>query len=309
MVIFQPSAKMTLEAIVGCERMGVPEIWIPSLPLDFDPLPILSAASVITENIKLGTGIAINYIKHPAAMASEVMSIAELAPGRFRLGVGSSHPFIISGMYGVPFGKPVQYMREYITVLRQLLWDGYADFDGEYFHTHGKPFLSVEPPRIPIFLAALRKPMLRLGGEVADGLVTGWSPISYLIDALPEIKQKATESNRQAPTLIPSLSILWHPDRAVAKQMANQALAQYLAAPAYLDLFAQAGYPIENGEVPDGLFEELFAYGTPEQIADRIQETAQRNGVDELMLKLEIGENPPAEFMGLAEIVGSLSGS
>ncbi len=307
LAFFQPNAQTTLEAIVECEKQGVPEVWVPTLPLGFDPIPLLAAVAASTTTIHLGTGIAITYFKHPVAMATEAFVLGELAPGRIRLGVGSSHPFIVEETYGIDFGKPVKYMREYVTILRQMLWEGHVDFEGDYFHAHGAPFLPIKPPQIPIPLAAIRKPMLKLGGEISDGILTGWAPMSYVLKvAKPAIQDSATAANRPTPPLIASLSVIWHPDREVAKQVGQKTLELYLQLPAYSDMFAKAGYAIENGVVPDQLFDEIFVYGTPDQIAERIHQIAD-SGIDELLIRVEPVNNPFAEFIAVAQMLARLS--
>jgi alkanesulfonate monooxygenase SsuD/methylene tetrahydromethanopterin reductase-like flavin-dependent oxidoreductase (luciferase family) len=210
-------------------------------------------------------------------------------------------------MYGVEFGKPVQYMREYVTVLRQLLWEGQTDFDGEYFHAHGAPFMPINPPQIEIPLAGIRTAFFKLSGEIGDGILTGWSPLPYVMEvAKPAVTASAEAANRPVPPIMASLSIIPHPDRDVAKGVALNTLMPYIHAPAYQDMFAQAGYNIVEDGLTDALFDELFIYGTPPQIAERIEQSKSA-GVDELMFRIEPVENPMVEFMTVAQIVGELS--
>lgn len=307
LAIFQPNAQASLESIVECEKIGVLNVWVPSMPLGFDPITLLAAAAVRTKTIQLGTGIAINYPKHPIAMATEAFVLGELAPGRIRLGLGPSHPFIIEGMYGLPFGKPVQYMREYVAILRQMLWEGHVDFDGEYFHAHGAPFLPMNPPKISLPLAGIRKAMFKLSGEIGDGVLTGWAPLPYVLAvAKPALEESASVVNRPIPPIIASLSIIPHSDRVVAKEVAQATLAPYLQASAYQDMFAQAGHFVAETGLTDALFDEIFIYGTPNQISERIEQVMSL-GVDELMCRVEPVENPIVEFMTVAKIIAQLS--
>ncbi len=186
--IFQPSVAANLGAIQQAEALGVPQIWLPSAPAGIDPLPILAAAAVQTQRIDLGTAVLPTYPRHPLALGGEALALAALAPGRFRLGIGSSHPFIMEQMYGLSFGKPVQHLREYVTVLRSFLETSAVDFQGQYFQVHSRPMpgMEVEPQHIPILISALRAPMFRLAGEVADGALSAWCPVPYLLEtALP----------------------------------------------------------------------------------------------------------------------------
>jgi alkanesulfonate monooxygenase SsuD/methylene tetrahydromethanopterin reductase-like flavin-dependent oxidoreductase (luciferase family) len=168
-VIFPPPVRPVLDAITRVERAGVGTAWVPSWPVGPDGLSIVTAAAARTSSIGLASGIAITYPIHPLARANEALVAAELAPGRFRLGIGVSHKIEIEGRYGLRFGKPLAHLREYIAVLRGMLWDGHVDLDGEYYQVHASFPPTVTPPRPPIVLAALRKNMLRLVGEIADG--------------------------------------------------------------------------------------------------------------------------------------------
>jgi alkanesulfonate monooxygenase SsuD/methylene tetrahydromethanopterin reductase-like flavin-dependent oxidoreductase (luciferase family) len=169
-----------LDAITRAEDAGVGTTWVPSWPVGPDGLSIVTAAAARTSSIGLASGIAITYPTHPVARANEALVAAELAPGRFRLGIGASHKIEIEGRYGLRFGKPLAHLREYIAVLRGMLWDGHVDLDGEYYQVHASLPPTVTSPRPPIVLAALRKNMLRLAGEVADGAMLIWSGPSYI---------------------------------------------------------------------------------------------------------------------------------
>src|SRR6476661_5495218 len=89
-------------------------------------------------------------------------AVAGLAPGRLRLGIGPSHKFIIQDMYGIPFDRPLEHLREYVTVLRGLLWDGKVDFQGAHFRVKARLAGGAAPPRVPLPIAALRPPSFRL---------------------------------------------------------------------------------------------------------------------------------------------------
>ncbi|MCD4686279.1 MAG: LLM class flavin-dependent oxidoreductase, partial [Anaerolineae bacterium] len=121
--VFIPSPAATLGVIEQAEAMGVPAIWGPTVPMGFDMLTLLAAAAVRTTTLRLGVAIVPTYPRSPVELATEALVLAELAPGRFCLGLGTSHPAIIEGMYGLSFGsKPVSQLREYVTIVRSLLW-------------------------------------------------------------------------------------------------------------------------------------------------------------------------------------------
>jgi len=70
-----------------------------------DVITVFAAAAVQTSKIKMGTSITQTWPRHPVAIASQCLAMAQLAPGRFRIGLGPSHQPAVEGMYGVKYGE------------------------------------------------------------------------------------------------------------------------------------------------------------------------------------------------------------
>jgi len=152
----------TIDAIAQAEERGVSAIWSTVGGTAPDAVTVFAAAAMRTTRIGLGTAIVPTYPRHPVALATQALVLANLAPGRVRLGIGPSHRPTIEGLFGIPMGKPLDHLREYLTVLRGLLWEGSVDFEGTYYHVHAKLPPSVTPPRIPLPISALRVNAFRL---------------------------------------------------------------------------------------------------------------------------------------------------
>lgn len=307
--IFRPNATLTHGAILQCEEIGVPDVWTPTYPLAFDPLTIFPLAAAQTKNIRLGAGIIPTYPRHPAVLASQALAMEELFPRRLRLGVGSSHPFIIEGMYGMSFARPLGHLREYVTVLRTLMWEGEVHFEGEYFRVHGPLFDGVQPAQIPIPIAALQKGMFRLAGEVSDGALAAWCPIPYLLEtALPAMRAGAEKAERPVPPLIANVPVILETDFDKVRQAAHAALEMYLTnAPPYLKMFAAAGFPIGEDRVPsDALIKELFVYGDANDIAAGLR-AAHESGIDEVMVTVHPVADPVGEEIQVLQILAELA--
>ena len=303
--LFRPDPSAALQVVVDAERAGIDAIWLPALPMSFDPLTLLAAAALRTERVVLGTGIVPSYPRHPATLVSQALAVAAHAPDRLRLGLGVSHPFIISGLLGLPFHPPIEHLREYVTVVRGLLEKGRIDFDGRYFNVHAQ--LAAPPTPLPIPISALRPRMFQLAGEISDGAIAAWCPIPYLIEkALPALARGAREAGRPRPPLIANVPIILCEDREAVRAAAREALGMYLIAPAYTDMFRQAGFAIPADLVPpDPLIDALFACGTPTRVAERLRE-AKRAGVDELMITIHAARDPVKETAAAFEMLGSL---
>lgn len=306
-VIFPPTVQKVLQSIKLAELVGLPMAWVPSYPVGPDALSIVTAVAVQTSSIGLGTGITITYPRHPLTLVNEAMVMVELAPQRFRLGIGASHQPAIEGLYGLDFAQPVARLREYITVLRNLLWDGRVDFNGKYYQVHADLLAMASPPRFPIILAALRKNMLRLAGEVSDGAMLIWSTLSYVRSiALPAIEEGAKLANRPRPPLIVSAPIVPTTDFAVVQKIAQDAWAFYSSFPTYRKMFQEGGYPLTpDGGLTEELIHELFLYGDEDTIRQRLY-ALHDAGVDEIVTGIFPAQNSEHEQRAIMEILASI---
>src|SRR5262249_21718269 len=101
----------------AAERAGFTSIWVPQLPGASDALPAITCRGRATRVIGLGRAVLPIQTRHPIAMAQEVLSVQAVCEGRFTLGLGTSHHWVIEGMLGLPYERPAQQMRNYLQVL------------------------------------------------------------------------------------------------------------------------------------------------------------------------------------------------
>src|SRR3954470_23836256 len=117
-------------------------------------------------------------------------------------------------MFGLPFVQPLAYLREYLTVLRHLLWDGQVDHAGAFLRVHATLPEGTTPPRTPLLISALRANAFRLAGEIADGAISWMCPISYLAQtARPALGSGAAAAGRPVPPLIAHVPVAMHAER------------------------------------------------------------------------------------------------
>ena len=141
-----------LEGIQKADEQGIPAVWLTTGGAGLDALTLFAAASVATKRILLGTSITPIYPRHPVAIAQQVQVLAQLAPGRFRLGVGTSGRSGMEETFGVNFGAPIGHLSEYLRVLKALLQSGAVDFDGRYYRAHAR---IPAPLDVPVMASAL----------------------------------------------------------------------------------------------------------------------------------------------------------
>ena len=110
---FRPAdARSGLDVIGRAEAAGFPTVWTVMPALARDTLTLYAAAAVQTTAIKLGTAIVPAFTRHPVALATQMMTLEDLAPGRFRLGIGTAHQRTMIPAYGLPFDRPLSQLRD-----------------------------------------------------------------------------------------------------------------------------------------------------------------------------------------------------
>jgi F420-dependent oxidoreductase-like protein len=304
LAIRHPNPAVSLDTIVRADSQGLPAVWSTVGGTNPDAVSLFAAAAARTSTIKLGTAIVPTYPRHPFVLASQALVIEALAPGRLRLGIGPSHRPTIEGMFGIQMGKPLDHLREYMTILRSLLWEGAADFSGDYFKVKSQLAPGVTPPKTPLPISALRVGAFRLAGEIADGAISWVCPVPYLINtAKPAMIEGAKGAGRPTPPLIGHVPVALGTDKAAIREAARPQLANYARLPFYAGMFKDAGFPIpSDGVMPDALLDELVVSGTPDEIAARLHEI-QDAGVDELLIMRVIVSDEAAEDAALIDLL------
>ena len=219
------AAVLAEELGYSCISMG--ESW------GEDALTSLAQLAAVTSRIRIGTSIVPVFARSPANLAMTALNMDRMSEGRFFLGLGTSGRLVIEDLHGEKFEKPLTRLREYIDIIRKAARGEKLDHDGEFFHT--KRFqLRLTPyrPDLPIYIAALSPPSLRLTGELADG----WLPIflapSRMAAAGGDVKAGARSAGRAFSdiAIAPQVSIYVTDDTAVARDRERHHIAFYIGA-------------------------------------------------------------------------------
>jgi F420-dependent oxidoreductase-like protein len=266
-----PDAAGIVDGIVRAEQMGVPAVWMTAGGTTHESLTMFAAAAARTERILLGTAIVPTYPRHPIVTVAQTMTVASLAPGRFRLGVGPSHKRGIEGVYGIPFTRPLAHLRAYIAVLKGLLHDGAADVDeaGVVAHTR----LTGPPPGVPVMASALQRRSFELCGEIADGAITWLCPEAYVRDVgLPAVRAGAERAGRPTPPLVMHVPVAVQEDVTAVREAVRASFSFYLTTISYPEMLAAAGFPeVKEGQWSDAMVDAVVAHGSEEQVGDRLR--------------------------------------
>jgi len=260
-------AREVLTRIEQAEQLGLHAAWMTTGGARLDSLTIFAAAALRTQHIKLGTSIVPTFPRHPLVMVQQAQVIAQLAPGRFRLGVGPSHRPTIEAM-GLPFASPLGHLREYLRILKALLQQGRVDMDGTYYKAHET---ILEPLDLPVMASALQRGSFELCGEEADGAISWICPGTYLRDvALPAMQAGAERVGRPVPPLITHAPVCVHDDAeevrtAVREQIQNPRL------PFYRQMLIAAGFPeATDGTWSDAMIDAVVLWGNEDRVTERL---------------------------------------
>jgi probable F420-dependent oxidoreductase len=259
------------ELVKRAEATGYTDFWSGETngPDGFTPLA-LSAAW--TERARLGTGIVGVFQRGPALLAQEAAALASASDGRFVLGIGSSSDRIVEGWNGIPFERPLAKVRETLDFLDAAL-------AGERTAS-GFKLESAPAQPVPVVLAALRGKMLELAVERASGAFTNFLPLGGL--------SKVTAQLQGAPDGFELLCRFFclPGEREAVEPLARFMFSSYITVPVYAAFYRWLGYgeriePMitawEAGDrqaaaaaAPWDLIEEMFIFGTPEEMSARI---------------------------------------
>ena len=138
-----------LEWARRAEDLGYESIWIAETGGP-DPFVLAGAVAQVTKRVRIGLAVSPVYIRTPATIAAAAGTVAQLAPGRFILGLGSSSHAIVEGWHGTPFRKPLARVRETVTAVRGMLAGQKVALDGETVKTRGFRLMVPPPQPVPI---------------------------------------------------------------------------------------------------------------------------------------------------------------
>ena len=256
------------------EAAGWDDFWTGDTngPDGFTPLAL---AAAWTERMRLGTGVVNAFTRGPAVLAQHAAALADASGGRFVLGLGSSSDVIVERWNGVPFERPLRKLRATVQALRPVL-------AGE----RGQGGFRLETPPadpVPIYVAALRDRMLRLGGELGDGTFVNFVPLSAVEHVV------ATIAPPDGHDVVCRFFCIPQPaEEGIG--LARFVFAGYATVPVYEAFFRALGWgdaldpmvaawrdgdrKLAAERAPEELLREIFVFGRPPAMRERLQRFA-----------------------------------
>jgi F420-dependent oxidoreductase-like protein len=312
------SLDSTLERVKLADSLGYDSAYTTHIA-GRDSLTLLMAYASVSERLRLGTGVVPIFSRTPPAMAQTAATIDEFSSGRMVLGLGVSHKVTVENWYGTTITKPVTQMREYVSIVRAIL-GGEDPPEGEFFRTNFH-FMGHEPrAELPIYVAALSPNMLRLAGEIADGVLLWLCNPEYIRDVVvPAVSEGRTAAGRDMDgfDVVAAVPVGLTDDPESARAAMRQDLIPYASLPFYREMLKRSGFDADlagfdaamtagdvegaKAALSDGLLDSLAGIGTDEQVRETVERYRSAGATSPC-----IGGVPRTDFNAALEAVAQL---
>jgi len=263
--------------------LGYTDIW--SAEADgADAFTPLALAAAWEPRLRLGTAIVPAYTRSPACFAQSVASLADAAPGRFAIGIGSSSNVIVERWNGVPFVEPYKKVRDVVRFLRDSLGGEKVAKSYDTFEINGFR-LGIRPEQQPpILVAALREGMLKLAAREADGTIINWLSAADVTKVAGVIHDHAGGVDKE---IVARIFVCPSENAEAVRTAARFAIAAYLNVPVYAafhewlgrgpllqpmwDAWKAGDRKAALAAIPDEVVDALIVHGSPAECRATIQ--------------------------------------
>lgn len=288
LILTAPTIQGQMDMAAKADKAGFESAWTIEF-FNQHGLVRLAAVATATKNIKLGTAIAYAFMRTPMLAASAAMDIDELSSGRMILGLGTGTRSMNERWYSMPFeGPPAGRVTDAIGLVRAAIAaqkKGGLKYEGPYYQVsipqYSRPGAARE--KIPVYLAAVNKGMIKAASRVADGLV------GHPIFTRKYVEEKVNPVLSGTPCEFVSYVITSiHDDPARARDEARNQIAFYYTTRLYHSVlephgwqhigeeiaaaFKKGDFAAMSKAVPDEMVDAIALTGTPDEVKDKIKQ-------------------------------------
>jgi probable F420-dependent oxidoreductase len=226
------------------EAAGASSFWVAEANAS-EAFSILGAASQVAPSLGLGTGVLALQLRTPPLTAMAGATLQQLAPDRdVYLGIGISSPAVAGQWHGAGYGaRPLAQVREFVALLRECLTGEAVTFEGDFYAVRRFRLALRRTERAPkVVIGALNAGMLRLAGEIADGVLLNYLPASHVGESVAHVR-----AGGDATIMAYVHCAVTERDRYA--DLARKDLVNYAVVDAYAGNFRRAGYGASVDEV------------------------------------------------------------
>ncbi|OBI83137.1 LLM class F420-dependent oxidoreductase [Mycobacterium sp. E740] len=254
-----------LEDGKSAEAAGFASFWIPQVPGYLDAMTAAALLGHVTESVEIGTAVVPIQTRHPMIMAQQALTTQVACDGRFTLGLGPSHHWIISDQLGLPYERPARLVRDYLDVLVAAFGGpGTVDADNDTYRVHS-PVDVTDAFEMPVLIAALGPTMLKIAGERAGGTILWMADERAIGDyVVPAITKAARDAGRNGTRVVAGVPVALCSAGEVdeARAYASEVLGHADFSPNYVRL-------LEHGDAED--VGDTMAAGDEETVLNRLR--------------------------------------
>lgn len=250
---------------VTAEGHGFTAFWMPQVPGYLDAMTAVALLGQATDRIEIGTAVVPIQTRHPMIMAQQALTTQVACGGRFTLGIGPSHHWIVNSQLGLPYDRPARLIRDYLAVLdAAFAGPGTVDVDNENYCVHS-PVDVTDAFEMPVLISALGPTMLQLAGERAGGTILWMADERAIGDhVVPRITAAADGAGRAAPRIVAGVPVALCSDSETddARAYASEVLGHADFSPNYVRL-------LQHGDAED--VGDTMAAGDEKAVLDRLR--------------------------------------
>ena len=314
-----PYVEDSIAVVRWAEDNGIDDVWF-SDAMAPDSLTMVAVVAPHTRRLRVGVAVTPVYTRTPAVFAATANVLAQMLPGRFVLGLGSSSQAIMERFNGIKLEKPLTRVREMATIVRSMLAGEKSNFALETLSSQGyRQEALPEPP--PIYLAALRPKMIEMAAEVGDGVVFNLWPKKALPKMMDHVAAGAKRGGKRVEDVevVNRSFVMVTDDVEAGRQAFRNYYTPYYANPVYNDFLKWAGYKDEaegvlagwaardralsTGSITDEIIDAVAIIGSAEEVHARVREQTAA-GIDTTIVST-IGQMPLADSMPTFEAFGA----
>ena len=292
------------------EQRGYETLWMTEGSGGRDALTQLTAIACATSRINVGPGILPIFGRTPLMTAMSAAGLASVSGGRFILGLGVGNRHAVESGHGVPYQRPLDRLRETISIVRRLLQGDEVEHQGRLFQMSGASLGAVLPETpVPIYIAALGPRMLELAGEMADGVLLSWTGGGRLEQSIERVHAGAARAGRDpsAIDIAGYVRVAVVDDIESAQPALRGQIARYARNPYYRTFFRQCGYgeemaiaeqSLERGDldaaseaISPEMQRELAVIGTAKECHAELEEMRSRGLQQPVVAPFPVGES------------------
>jgi probable F420-dependent oxidoreductase len=257
--------------------LGYSDVW--SSEVDgADGFTPLTLAALWESRLNLGVAVTPVFTRGPGLLAMSIAALAEVAGGRFTMGLGASSQPVVERWNGISYDRPYARTRDVLDFVKRALNGEKIDEVYETFEVHGFKLSRPVVERPPILLGALRPGMLHLAGREADGAILNWLAATDVAQCVKEVGEGKIIAAR--------LFVVPTEDADTARMIGRRMITSYLTVPVYAefhrwlgrtevlqpmwDAWAAGDRKVANDAIPDSVVDELIIHGSYEECREHV---------------------------------------